>query len=356
MRRRSNHPLHFLLFLTALLPSLSLPQHACCQASSDPTNDGSSLFARELDSLYIRDYKDIVTTRVFTLFQDATLKFFDNNGNEFKFKPYVPVRFGIAGFYKWFGLGLSAGFPFTRNNYERFVETDLLDFRILAYSKIGTFEFYYQQYSGLYLAELNQAANGFYGYPDMKVYSGGLIATYAYNYARYSMRAAFIQNERQLKSAGSLLIRPSILFYRIDSDSITIPLPVRDAYAMGSGQLHIHNNTWTFSLAPGYAYSLVFLKHFYVNASLFFAVNYQIGTTDHPGNKSERISNIIFSSQGRFSAGYNSDVWYLGASYILNIDEFPLPSNKVQSCYNLTQLRIWAGTRFDLFRKAKSKK
>lgn len=356
--RRKTTPEETILrgFAPALLFSIILFFSPECFSRDIEKPDTLSLFDKEPDTTFVKNYKNLVTTRLFFLFQDASITFYNPANQEKEFKPYVPMRFGIAAFYKWFGLGLSAGFPFTRNNYDKYVKSDVLDFRILAYSKIGTFELFYQNYKGFYLQGEEESPGDFLDFPEMRSWSAGFYATYAYNFARFSLRAAYIQNERQLKSAGSLMIRPAIHYYQLETDTpLFVPDPDENVLTETAKQFQ-RNNTLTLSLAPGYAYTFVFFKHFYINASVFMGVNYQSGKYEYFDHSETLTSDIIFNLLGRFAAGYNSDKWYFGASYVFNYDEYPLPSQNYKSFYNLNQLRIWLGTRFDLFGRKKAKK
>jgi hypothetical protein len=66
-------------------------------------------------------------------------------------------------------------------------------------------------------------------------------------------------------------------------------------------------------------------------------------------------SDFSFHLSGRFALGYNSDVWFIGGSVSAGLNDMPAELNKALFNYEVAQYRIWAGTRFDLFRGKKKK-
>ncbi len=86
--------------------------------SANPADAQSDYTAKESPSetfngAYLTDYTSVLTTRLFLLFQNAALLINtpDDNISKIVYRPNVKVRIGIAGFWKWFGLGLSIDNP-----------------------------------------------------------------------------------------------------------------------------------------------------------------------------------------------------------------------------------------------------
>ena len=78
-------------------------------AAQQETQDSGNSYGT--DSAFIADYKNLLTARVFLLYQDASFVLNPGNSKQIIFTPNVAGRIGIEGFYKWFGLGLSIGNP-----------------------------------------------------------------------------------------------------------------------------------------------------------------------------------------------------------------------------------------------------
>jgi hypothetical protein len=306
------------------------------------------------DTNYLADYTGLLTTRLFLLFQNASLLINtpDNNIEKIVFRPNVNLRIGIAGFWKWFGLGLSIDNPFYKTDREAYGKTTTLDLRVNAFGRKIAGELFLQNYKGFYIVSPEKPDGTHYIVPDMRTFSIGIAAYWIYNAKRFSIRAAFIQNERQKKSAGSLVLRPSFLYYRISSDYGIIPAEIADAYNIPGANLVSRGEFYSLGLSPGYAYTLVFLKNFYLTAAVFPGVSAHFATYN---NEVTRYSDFEFTFQvnGRFALGYNSDKWFLGASVQTAFNEVPDRMNNVLFNYNVAQFRFWGGMRFDIFKKKK---
>ena len=276
------------------------------------------------DSTYLSDYTDLLTTRLFLLFQNASLLINtpDNNIPKIVYRPNVNVRIGIAGFWKWFGLGLSVDNPFYKIDRNAYGKTTTLDLRVNAYGRKIAGELFVQQYKGFYVSSPERPDGTHYIIPDMRTFSIGIAGYWIYNSKRFSIRAAFIQNEGQKKSAGSLVVRPSFLYYRISSVEGIIPPEIIDIYHIPASNLVTGGKFYSLGLSPGYVYTLVFLRNFYLTAAVFPGIAAQFASYS---NERSVYSNFEFAFQlsGRFALGYNSDKWFLGGSVQAGFNEVP---------------------------------
>jgi len=188
--------------------------------------------------------------------------------------------------------------------------------------------------------------------PDMSALTIGISAYWIYNASRFSIRAAFIQNERQKKSAGSLMVRPAFLFSRIDSPDGIIPAELKEQLHIPGSDLWVSGDIYSLGLSPGYSYSLIFLKNFYFTATLFPGIFWQYYV--YETTKDVYIEDeFSFQLGGRFAIGYNSDLWFIGGSVQGGLHEIPDILSDTFIHYDVAQFRIWGGTRFDWFRKKK---
>jgi hypothetical protein len=306
------------------------------------------------DSTYLADYTNLLTTRVFLLFQNASLVInpATDKISNIVYRPNVNIRIGIAGFWKWFGLGLSIDNPFYKTDRVAYGKTSTLDLRVNAFGRAVAGELFYQKYKGFYISSPERTEGTYYILPDMQTIAVGLSGYWIYNSKRFSIRAAFIQNERQKKSAGSLVVRPSILYYQISSDQGIIPAEIVDAYQIPSAKLVKSGTFYSIGLSPGYAYTLVFLKNFYLTAAVFPGIAAQFSSFR---TLIDKYSEFEFTLQlsGRFAIGYNSDKWFLGGSFQTGFNEVPDKLNNALFSYGVAQFRLWGGTRFDIFKKKK---
>jgi hypothetical protein len=268
------------------------------------------------------------------------------------YRPHVNLRIGIAGFWKWFGLGLSIDNPIYKTNRDAYGKSTTLDFRVNVYGRALAAELFFQQYKGFYIGSPERPDDTHYIIPDMRTISIGMAGYWIYNSKRFSIRAAFIQNERQKKSAGSLIVRPSFLYYRITSDNGIIPAGIVDEFHIPLANLVTSGKFYSIGLSPGYVYTLVFLKDFYVTAAAFTGVAAQFSEYTNEVNTYSGFE-FAFQLSGRFALGYNSNKWFLGASVQTGFNEIPDKLSNALFSYDVAQFRIWGGTRFDIFRNRK---
>jgi hypothetical protein len=324
-----------------------------------PSSAQSDTVAKEIppvtfDTIYIEDHTQLLTTRLFLLFQNASLLINPANDQISKivYRPNVNVRIGIAGFWKWFGLGISIDNPFYKTNRDAYGKTTTLDLRVNAFGRFFASELFFQQYKSFYISTPERPDGTHYIIPDMKTLSIGVSGYWIYNARRFSIRAAFIQNERQKKSAGSLLVRPSFLYYKISSDHGIIPVEIIDIYHIPSANRITKGEFYSLGISPGYAYTLVFLKNFYLTAAVFPGVTAHFSSFSN-GNDIYSDFEFAFQLSGRFALGYNSDKWFLGGSYQTGFNEIPDRLSNALFSYNVAQFRFWGGLRFDIFKKKK---
>ena len=305
------------------------------------------------DTMYISDYTHLLTARLFLLFENASLLIHpSDNISKIVYQPNANLRIGFAGFWKWFGIGLSVDNPFYKTDPVRFGTTTTLDLRVNAFGRRLAGEFFYQQYKGLYISTPEIADDIHYILPDMRILSVGISGYWIYNSARFSIRAAFTQNERLIKSAGSFVVRPSFLYNLISSDNGIIPPGIIANYNLPSSSQISGGTFYCLGISPGYIYTLVFLKNFSCTAVVFPGIAAQFSTFNNETGK-QTNTEIIFQLSGWFTLGYNSDKWFLGASVQEGFNDIPNKLNEALFNYDVAQFRFWGGTRFDVFRKKK---
>ncbi len=335
------------LFLLSLIFTV---KQSCAQSDSVT----KQLPVVTFDTAYLADYTQLLTTRLFLAFQNASLLIntADASVSRIVYRPNVNVRIGIAGFWKWFGLGIAMDNPFYKTDRDAYGKTTTLDLRVNAFGRKIAGELFFQQYKGFFIASPERPDGSHFIIPDMQTLSIGIAGYWIYNAHKFSIRAAFIQNEGQKKSAGSLVVRPSFLYYRISSDQGIIPSELADIYHIPDGNLITSGTFYSVGLSPGYVYTLVFLKHFYITGALFPGV-----ATHYATYKSEQkvYSDFEFAFQLslRCALGYNSKNWFLGASAQTGFNEVPDKLNNALFNYSVAQFRLWGGTRFEIFKKKK---
>jgi hypothetical protein len=294
----------------------------------------------------------MLTARVFLLYQDASFVLNPQTSEEIIYTPNVSGRIGIAGFYKWIGLGISLGNSIFRRSASRYGNTSVLDLRVNAYGRPFAAEVYLQNLKGFYIRNIKDAEGNLFKIPDMRIFSLGCTGYWIYNHERFSIRSAFIQNERQKKSAGSIIIRSSFLYYSLLSGNGIIPASVINTYGI-ENNLHLRKGEfYSIGLAPGYTYTLVLFKKAYMNAALFPGILWQ-NYYFEANREIYSSANFTFTLSWRAALGYNTDTWYIGAGIVSGFDQIPGWIGNSTFYYDIAQVRFWVGTRFNWFKKKK---
>lgn len=268
----------------------------------------------QVDTTYIRMYEGDITARFlfarkYTNFnlrvrsEDLTLRYAPSNG----------FNMGIGANYKWATVNLSYGFGFL-NPYSNRGDTRAIDFQLHGYGQKLTLDFLAQFYTGFYLPKdrITSVDGGFYTRGDLEVRAVGGTLQYVFNNKKFSYRAAFIQNELQRKSAGSLLVGMEVYAGSVAGDSSILPLPIA-----GSLQLGAMNDMRFIEIGPnvGYAYTWVFKENFYITGTATISLN--AGFIQYKEDEMNRSTvginpNTLF----RLSTGYAVKQWGFNVGFI----------------------------------------
>ena len=306
---------------------------------------------------YIVDYKNLLTSRFYLLNESIGFQVKPKGAkNGIFFKPNIHTKVGLAGFYKWFGIGLAIRSPFYKRDEDIKGKSKIIDLRINAYGKAIAAEISIQDYRGFYIDNPNEVyddwsvGKDYPKRPDMRISSTSALFYYILNYKKHSIRAAYIQNERQLKSSGSLMLMPAILFLKLSADSCIIPTAYIDKYNIDPSERIRSGKFQLFGMSAGYSYTLVMLKYFYINASLLpgcFLQKYKY--ENETGTEKREKLTVLWL--GRFAFGYNSDKFYAGIGGVYGFNSTPIPILQTNFHYDMNQIRLWVGTRFNVFKK-----
>lgn len=164
---------------------------------------------------------------------------------------------------------------------------------------------------------------------------------YIFNNKRFSYRAAFNQDERQRKSAGSFLAGPAIFTIYFQGDSTLIPHNINPPDFMNGFQLK-RTRYAKVTLCAGYAYNLIILKRFFVTASLILGpgAGYMVIYPDTDDIDGEKKFDFALSHTTRAAAGYNGKRLYVGVSYVNTSLRSPTPVSKTNYVFNAANLRF----------------
>lgn len=264
--------------------------------------------AAQIDSSYIRPFDHKLSIQPYIAKDMLFMNQKFETGEEITFMPNNPPKIGagisLNNTIITFGYGY--GFDFMRD--KKYGKTKAFDFQLHSYQRKFVLDLFIQQYKGFYEDDMKNEVRL---YPDMKIEQYGVYGQYIFNNRKFSYKAAFNQNEKQLKSAGSFLLGGGIYQTKIRSDS--------------SFYYNEKNNldNFQFGISAGYAYIWVLGRYWDISASATAGINVGSEKFSNFGRKIE-VSPTIFP---RISAGYNHKTWSLGFSYVGNMI-FPAMSEK----------------------------
>lgn len=220
------------------------------------------------DSTYYTSFAKSVTGRFYLSRKYTRLELERPEGaSKFVYEPNTSLNMGIGATYQSLTVNLAYGFAFL-NNDEKKGKTKYVDLQSHLYARKWTIDLFGQFYKGYYLTPQGLAAkdgNSYYIRPDLHLNVYGAAAYRLLNPARFSYRAAMVQNERQEKSSGSFLLGIETYYGQIKADSSLVPSVLSDIYRQKGVR-----KLWFAKIGPGagYAHTFVIEKKFFFTASL----------------------------------------------------------------------------------------
>jgi hypothetical protein len=312
----------------------------------------NSLVGGKHDTNYIQSFYPKLTARLFASERTNIFTLTDlANSKALAYSPNRGLDFGLGMNYRWLGLSLS----FTTPLNPEYKQTRKIDLQAGIFMRRYVFDVYFQSYTGMYLInastlQSNAIARNFQR-PDVRSINFGSNAYYIFNRKRFSARAAFSQQEIQLKSAGSFLAGAYFNIHQISSDSSLVPTEFQPLF---TSQLRSLDEAFSVNLGinGGYTQTLVIAKHFFANVFVTLgAGTSSISTGIALNNKYN--TQLSLKAQGRIALGYNTDRWFM--SLIVSTDNVAyVASNTELFTTSSGIVRLSVGTRFDV-KKLESK-
>ncbi len=303
-------------------------------------------------NIYYDDYSDLLAIRLYTNTKWNGLDIVKDD-HTLKLRPNSPTSLGVGFNYKSYGLGIAIGIPKSSSSNEKYVKTNRLDLQVNAYGRKFGMDGYLQYYKGYYWANPEDftewTEENYPKIPEMEVFSFGLNAFYIFNSDRFSYKAAFVRNQVQRKSAGSITAG---IFSQMDiaqTDNGFIPAEVSDSLGVNFDLRSFR--TAAIGLTVGYLYTWVISEHFFLNVGLtpgFGNQTIQLEKLD--GTKSTKNEPAAQLS-ARGALGYDSRYFYAGITASTIWRNFTYGEYELDLATE--QLRFFIGKRFALTKKRK---
>jgi hypothetical protein len=274
------------------------------------------------DTNYVRVYKDELTARVYLSRKQNGYNLSQKLASPWlKYRTNDKMILGIGYTYTFLTINVGFKMPFLNQDEEKYGKTSYTDLSIRGIFRSLITETYLQWNKGYYLAnpdDLLSEWNPSQGYPlrgDMRSNLIGVNIQYLFNSARYSYKAAFLQNALQKKSAGSPIVGFEGYWMLGSTDSAMVGPSIPPSGYLGNisfNQVDIFN----MGINGGYAYTFVWKEKLYLSLSAILGPSVAKNVV-HDSNASVTHYNSYsfgFTTSSRFSIGYNSNAYFVGLS------------------------------------------
>ena len=347
-----------LFYLFFLLPLISLAQEDSTTARELRKERRQELkeFAKVADTAYYISYHSQVTGRLYLSRKSTSLSLQNvSHHQDLNYRPNSSLNLGIGATYKWVTVNVAYGFAFLNflNPKEELGKTKYLDLQAHLYGRKIVIDLFGQFYKGFYLGPKGTATteNSYYLREDVRVNQVGMSMQYVVNNRRFSYRAAFHQNEWQKKSAGAVLIGFESYIGNVRADSTFIPNRFDSTLAKKNIREFIYYKTGP---NVGFAYTLVYKKHFFLTGSLAGNLGFGNNTivSDEGRSQNFGISTSVFL---RVFAGYNSEKWAVSAIYTSNNVGVNPGDLSTRMSLNISNIRLNFVYRFPPPKKVKTR-
>ena len=279
---------------------------------------GHYLLFRDQDTSFITNYGNQLALKLVAMNKYNYFSIWDfKNNSRVRYTPVRDLYLGVGFAYKWLAVDLTMGLKL----YEdiNFKNQKAFDFQGKIYSSKHFFSATLQYYRGydLNLISGNELAvkDSFKLREDMRTTNIDLQYLYAFNYTRFSLKAPFILNEVQKKSAGSVIAGAAFNSFSMYADSSIIPVSVQSDFDSGANLTSL--DVMSLGINVGYMYTLTLREHFFVTASLIPGIHFYFGDYSNPNIQGLKSGlNIKLLSMN--SVGYNGDRFFTGVNLAFN--------------------------------------
>ena len=279
-------------------------------------NLGRYLLYRNHDSTYISNYSEEVALRLVLANKFNFFRAKDRiNGTSMRYRPFENLNFGAGVAYKWFAMDIT--FSIGLRDLSEFENYKSLDFQSRIYSSKHYISATIQYYRGYQLIRTKGFAapitDAVKFREDMRIINFGLQYLYALNYTRFSLKAPFVFNEVQRKSAGSFIAGASFSLFNMVADSSLVP---QDFAPYFSPQLYIKDiSVLSVAMSFGYMFTFVVKEHFFLTLSAIPGINLNSGDY-FSQDRSFIAPNINLKFNTMNALGYNGRRFFAGVNFI----------------------------------------
>ncbi len=268
------------------------------------------------------------------------------------YRPNTNYNVGVGFNYRWLGINLGFKAPGFNNDDDQRGKSKWLDLQAYIYMRKLNIDFYGQSFEGYYLAnddllQHEPVGRDYFLRNDIQTRNLGANVEYLFNGKKFSYRAVYLQNERQLKSAGSFIVGAGLHYHHTRADSSLIPNKDLIYAAYGAGQDYNRSGIASLTVNGGYAHTLIIAKNFFLTGSAVLGAGVNHATLKNEATAFDQNTfGVQLNAIGRLGAGYNSDRFYAGIYYVTNYEASNLSSQGRYQVYQTGLLRVAVARRF----------
>jgi hypothetical protein len=296
---------------------------------------------------YFEDLTDLLILRLYTLTKYNSLEIINPNGRMIM-RPNGNTNLGVGFNYKGLGLGVAFGRPLSQSSIDKYGLTNRFDMQVSMYGKHIGMDGFIQWYQGYYMANPSDFIEWDKpNYPqvrDLEIFSIGGNGFYIFNRKKFSYKAAYLRNEIQKRSAGSL--STGIFFYHdmVRSENGLLPAEMPDSIRSDFDLKEFDATSIGVSL--GYQHTFVIRGNFFINFQLTPGIGFRRLAARTLDGGSGIVNEAAWQVLGRTALGYEFKHFYAGAMTSIILRSFEYKGYKVD--LGTEQFRITVGKRFDV--------
>ena len=260
------------------------------------------------------------------------------------YKPNGRISLGVGFNYKFIGLGISFGMPISQSSINKYGNTQRIDIQFSLYSRRVGLDGFFQVYRGYYLANpgdfVEWDQDNYPQLSDMRVVTLGFNAFYILNHEKFSYKAAFVRNQIQDISAGTITVGLFGNYDAVLTDNGFIPPSIKDS--LNNFDLKAFYAT-TVGVSVGYMYNFVINKWFFINLAAVPGIGYRHYKLQDLSNQYQTENKAAIHIMARGAIGYDKRKWFINFTAVFNFRNYQYKSYEIN--LSTEQLRLSFGIR-----------
>lgn len=301
------------------------------------------------DTNYIKSYKNYLTLGTFIAapFNMLTITPKDSAIKPTNYSTNLSSVIGFTGSYKSVSASIGFKIPSEPSDETMYGTTKYRSFSIGTQRTKFAIRLDYRKISGFYnedsLIITPNSPSTYYKRSDVNTKQYMISGLYNFSWKKYSYQSSFLFTEHQLKTRVGFIMKSSISFNRLQSDSSLINNTNKTA--TNADRIQQLNYT-SFLLGPGMGLNVVIAKRVYLSLMIFYSLDF-VTYSFINNNNSTNTRNNSFTSfyEGRAALGYHSKRFYAGIKVVGDKIAVQTEDYKVENTFGVITLDI--GYRFN---------